>query len=64
MSDFYLCDTCAKKLDGDHLNTCICIASFPHEHRKHVMHDHNGKGGKRYDEPTDVCQSYRPKERT
>ena len=49
-----MCDYCAKKLDGDHLNTCICIPSYPREHRKKVMHD----GVER---PTDVCEDYEPR---
>jgi len=26
-----------------------------------VMHDHHGKGGKRYDKPKDVCEHYEPR---
>ena len=62
MSNFYLCDVCAKKLDADHFNTCICVPSFPHEHRKRPMYDHHGKGGKRYVEPTKLCKHFEPKE--
>ena len=61
MSNYYLCDVCARKMDGDHVNTCICVPSFPREHRKKVMFDHHGKGGKRYDEPRDVCRDFEPR---
>lgn len=62
VSDLYLCDTCAKMLDGDHLNTCVCLPSFPREHRKRAMHDHHGVGGTRHGDPHDVCEHYERKE--
>lgn len=56
ISNYYLCAHCdnckqlwtwAKEVD--------CKAG--HDTAK-VMVDHNGVGGKRYDEPTDVCKDY------
>ena len=57
MSNFYLCDLCNKVVDNFR-NTCTCLPTWPHEHRKRVMLDHHGKGGIRYEETTDVCPSY------
>ena len=33
MSGGYLCDECGQVVEG-HRNTCICVPSFPDEHRK------------------------------
>lgn len=49
-TNYYLCDYCAEKLDGDHLNTCVCIPTFPHEHRKKTT------DGRR--DPLSVCKHY------
>lgn len=59
MSNFYLCDVCALKMDGDHLNTCVCVPSFPREHRKLVAADHHGRGGARYDDPGEICPRFK-----
>lgn len=59
MSNYYLCSYCdnckqlwswAKEVD--------CKAG--HDTAK-VMYDYHGVGGKRYDEPTDVCKDYEPR---
>lgn len=60
MSDYYLCDYC----DNQHVkeNTYeweeMCDAG---EIEPKVMHDHHGMGGRRYDEPMQVCEYYKPK---
>ena len=57
MSDYYLCDYC----DNQHAKgntyewTEMCDVG---EIEPKVMHDHHGKDGKRYDEPTQVCEHY------
>lgn len=59
MSHFYLCDHC------DNMDSLVM---FLDEHiqcaelgvvKKRVMFDYHGKGGKRYDEPTDVCPVFK-----
>ena len=56
MSNFYLCDYCRKKIK-DFGTDVLCQHTWPCAPKK-VMFDHHGKGGKRYDEPTDVCEHY------
>ena len=57
MSDFFLCDYC----DNQHTKGNayewqeMCDAG---EIEPKVMHDYHGKSGKRYDEPTQVCEHY------
>ena len=60
MSDFYLCDYCDNQHDKENAYewTEMCNAG---EIEPKVMHDHHGSGGKRYDEPTKVCEHYEPK---
>lgn len=53
MSMCYLCNLCANKLDGDHLNTCVCLARYA-EHRK-LSIDY----GKQ--DPKEVCKHFEPK---
>lgn len=59
MSDYYLCDTCHLKIKdlGEYV---LCQHTWPCAPKK-VMHDHNGRGGKRYKEPTQVCEHYEPR---
>ena len=63
MSNYFLCDQCERKLADAPNHTVFCIAKYcgtipvP----KLVMFDHHGKGGKRYDDPTDVCEHVRPR---
>lgn len=53
MSMCYLCDLCEKKLDGDHLNTCECLARCT-EHRKTPI-DWGAQ------DPKEVCKHFEPK---
>ena len=66
MSDYYLCDYCMGNL-SDPIWNMPEFQSLPigececdwHGHiEKKIMHDHHGRGGKRYDEPKDVCEHY------
>lgn len=63
MSNFYLCDFCRhQNVKGvNHKWTWSCDAG---EVEPKVMLDYHGRGGKRYDEPTDVCDKYEPKEKS
>ena len=53
MSERYLCDLCANKLDGDHLNSCECLP-FTGEHRKRAF-----EWGR--DEPVEICRHFERK---
>ena len=61
MSNYYLCNYCAY----DHwertktFHEWSCRKGNP---ERKVMVDYHGKGGKRYDEPTEVCADFRPRE--
>ena len=64
ISNFYLCDYC-KHYDGQSVvaggyGYCDvgCNGRGSNLKRKKVMYDYHGKDGKRYDEPTDVCEHY------
>lgn len=63
MSNYYLCDYCGNKA-GDSLFRANAVKCWKHPDNvpKKVMYDHHGKDGKRYDEPTDVCEEYEPRE--
>ena len=60
MSNYFLCDACDGKVADAPHHTVFCSALYcgaiavP----KCVMFDHHGRGGKRYDDPTDVCRHY------
>lgn len=62
MSNFYLCDMCEKKFSVDDQSAvispyCQCEV-YKDVHPKHVMFDHHGFGGKRYDDPLEVCEHF------
>lgn len=61
MSNYYLCDTCGKKFAAD-VQTALCpfcqCVPYPTVHPKRVVYDHHGFGGKRLDEPLDVCKEF------
>ena len=60
ISNYFLCDTCGNcKQLWEWAHEVDCKAG--HDTAK-VMFDHHGKGGRRYDEPTDVCEHFKPKE--
>ena len=68
MSNFYLCDRC-KHYDGQSVvagthGYCKagCDGYGSNLRRKKVMYDYHGKGGKRYDEPLDVCPDFERRE--
>jgi len=57
MSNFFLCDTCRnyRRIEREYDCDGWCVAGGkPNE----VMYDYHGVGGRRYDEPTDVCEHY------
>jgi hypothetical protein len=58
MSCYYLCDYCDNEAMDVWLETCFCRARDMEHVAKKVMLDHHGKDGKRYEEPTDVCEHY------
>lgn len=67
MSNYYLCDRCAREypayIDGDEIPD-MCYCAFRGEtnarlRQKRVMYDHHGRDGKRYDEPLDVCADFK-----
>ena len=60
ISNFFLCHYCANQhTKGNQYEwTEMCDAG---EIEPKVMYDHHGVGGKRYDEPTDVCDHYEQK---
>lgn len=57
ISNYYLCDYCKYQHDRntDYEWTELCNVG---ETEPKVMYDHHGKGGKRYDEPRDVCEHF------
>ena len=67
MSNFYLCDVCAQKLDdNDHLNTCECWP-VRSEHRKIPAID-RGRDGYAYgraahDTPEGACPHFTTEDR-
>lgn len=62
MSNYYLCDCCESKVIDYVFDSCLCRAHGMERMRKRVMVDYHGKGGKRYDEPTDVCADFKRRE--
>ena len=57
ISNYYLCELCENERQmWSWANEVDCKKG--HDTPK-VMFDHHGKGGKRYDNPTDVCADYR-----
>lgn len=60
MSNYYLCDLCAKRIQlWEWANEVDCEDELK---TAKTMYDHHGQGGRRYDEPTDVCPDYERKE--
>lgn len=60
MSNYYLCDICKNKRQlWPWANEVDCEAGID---TAKVMFDYHGKGGKRYDEPHDVCKHYEPRQ--
>ena len=61
ISCYYLCNYCAydcwKRTKTFHEWSC-----HKGESERKVMVDHHGRDGKRYDEQTDVCEHYKPRE--
>lgn len=57
MSDYYLCYECENFRPIERQFDCDgwCVAGGK---PMKVMHDHHGRGGRRYDEPKDVCEYY------
>ena len=65
MSNYYLCPYCAHDSKRTRLVNGIACPSWRcvmGETEPRVMVDHHGIGGRRYDEPKDVCKHYEPKE--
>ena len=67
MSTFCLCSRCKHMSSGTYAfggyTEVICRTEYGIRPVKpKVMVDHNGKDDKRYDDPTDVCERFEPKE--
>ena len=70
MSNYYLCDTCARGyvayMDGVELtDMCHCVprgADHSRLRNKLTMVDHHGVNGVRYEDPKTVCGDYEPRE--
>ena len=63
MSSYYLCDYCKhwRKWRPNYTGLegrCTITEKSGSLFCKQVMHDHHGRDGKRYDEPTQVCEHY------
>ena len=61
ISNFFLCDYCDNNAMDVWIDTCHCRAKGMKHVPKKAMLDYHGVGGKRYDEPTDVCKDYEPR---
>ena len=62
MSDFYLCDICRRKVRDEGGTVTLCPRILARGGVKVPMVDHHGMGGRRYDDPGDVCQGFEQSE--
>lgn len=58
MSSFWLCDLCDQPHWLTEEGHFICEGN-PFAFERRAMVDRHGRGGKRYDEPEDVCHGFR-----